>query len=165
MQEIVQRFAEEGYMIDPKALELIGSYPGPLGELVEGVIRELESSTLVVGVSEIERCPCWSGRVQGDDGSSHQRSSALDPTPSDRRSSSKFAKAQLPSSPSKPSHHLDPFVSSKLIKSRACDIALGLRPPLPSLDSRIPGSGASVRSGARRATPSALVGGGQNPGS
>ncbi len=130
MQEIVQRFAEEGYMIDPKALELIGSYPGPLGELVEGVIRELESSTLVVGVSEIERCPCWSGRVQGDDGSSHQRSSALDPTPSDRRSSSKFAKAQLPSSPSKPSHHLDPFVSSKLIKSTEPVISPSASDPL-----------------------------------
>jgi DNA polymerase II small subunit len=117
MQEIVQRFAEEGYMIDPEALELIASYPGPLDELVEGVIRELESSTLVVGASEIERCPCWSGRVRGDGGSSHQRSPPLDPAPSDRWSSSKFAKAHLPSSPSTPSRHLGPFISLELAKS------------------------------------------------
>jgi len=88
MQEIVQRFAEEGYMIDPEALELIASYPGSRDELVEGVIRGLEPSTLVVCASEIERCPCWAEWVQGDGGLFHQKSPQLKTLPSESFSSS-----------------------------------------------------------------------------
>lgn len=117
MQEIVQRFAEEGYMIDPEALELIASYPGPLDELVEGVIRGLESSTLVVGPLEIERCPCWSERAQGDGGSIHQRSPQPKLESPDRRSSSKLAEAHLLPSPSAPSSRLCPSLSSDQAKS------------------------------------------------
>ncbi len=106
MQEIVQRFAEEGYMIDPEALELIASYPGPSDELVEGVIRGLESSTLVVGVSEIERCPRWLELIGGDGGFSHQKPSPLSQAAPDRLASSKFAKAQPPSR-STPSSHTE----------------------------------------------------------
>jgi len=90
-------------MIDPEALKLIASYPGPLDELVEGVIRGLESSTLVVGTQEIERCPCWSERACGDGRSSHQRSARLEPVSLDQRSSSTFVGAQKPPSPPEPS--------------------------------------------------------------
>jgi DNA polymerase II small subunit len=66
MQEIVQRFAEAGYMIDPEALELIASYCGPREELVEGVIRGLTGSMLVVGASEIRASPPWrEGAAEG----------------------------------------------------------------------------------------------------
>ena len=91
-------------MIDPEALELIASYPGPRDELVEGVILGLESSTLVVGVSEIERCPCWLELIGGDGGFSHQKPSHLNQAASDRLASSKFARAQPPSRPTPSSH-------------------------------------------------------------
>ncbi|HPJ30303.1 MAG TPA: DNA-directed DNA polymerase II small subunit [Methanothrix sp.] len=84
MQEIVQRFAEEGYMIDPEALELIASSPEPRDELVEGVIRGLERSTLVVGASEVRRCERWLELVGGDGGgvrSPPKRASLKPPSP------------------------------------------------------------------------------------
>ena len=77
MQEIVQRFAEAGYMIDPEALELIASYCGPREELVEGVIRGLTGSMLVVGVSEIRASPPWrEGAAEGSRSSPQPRSKA-----------------------------------------------------------------------------------------
>ncbi len=138
MQEIVQRFAEEGYMIEPEALELIASYPGPLDELVEGVIRGLESSTLVVGASEIERCPCWAERAQGDGGSARQRSPQLKPASPDRRSSSKFAKANHPPSPSAPSRDLGPSLSSDGAVSAEHLISVPTSDPLSSPRGRGP---------------------------
>jgi len=90
MREIVQRFAEEGYMIDPEALELIASYPGPIDELVEGVIRGLGPTTLVVGAPDVQRCSCWINLV-GADGLG-QRS----PTPSDRSGSDRQGSPDLP---------------------------------------------------------------------
>lgn len=103
-------------MIDPEALELIASYPGPLDELVESVIQGLESSTLVVGTSEIERCPCWSERACGDVSSSHQRSTQPKTATPDRRSSSTVVEAQKPASPPNPSSLLG-SVSSDLVGS------------------------------------------------
>ncbi|HNT72265.1 MAG: DNA-directed DNA polymerase II small subunit [Methanothrix sp.] len=90
MREIVQRFAEEGYMIDPEALELIASYPGPIDELVDGVIRGLGPTTLVVGAPDVQRCSCWINLV-GADGLG-QRS----PTPSDRSGSDRQGSPDLP---------------------------------------------------------------------
>ena len=101
MQEIVQRFAEEGYMIDPEALELIASCPEPRDELVEGVIRGLERSTLVVGASEVRRCKSWL-ELSGGDGQSTppdpNRSASKRPQPA------KFgeAKSSSPSMASEP---------------------------------------------------------------
>jgi DNA polymerase II small subunit len=117
MQEIVQRFAEEGYMIDPKALELIASYPGPRDELVEGVIRGLESSTLVVGVSEIERCPRWTELVGGDGGFSHQTPPHLNQAASNRAASVGFSKTRQSSSRSTPSSHLGASIPSARAES------------------------------------------------
>lgn len=91
-------------MIDPEALELIASYPGHREDLVEGVIRSLESSTLVVGVSEIEGSPRWIELARGDGGLLHRKSQELEPTASDGSASPSFAE-KLP--PSNPVHGLD----------------------------------------------------------
>ncbi|MEA2045469.1 MAG: DNA-directed DNA polymerase II small subunit [Euryarchaeota archaeon] len=53
MQEIVRRFAEEGYLIDPDALEMIGFYPGSKEALIKNVMENLDPSTLVVSASDI----------------------------------------------------------------------------------------------------------------
>ncbi|TRZ68772.1 MAG: DNA-directed DNA polymerase II small subunit [Methanothrix sp.] len=53
MQEIVRRFAEEGYLIDPDALELIGFYPGSKEALIKNVVENLDPSTLVISASDI----------------------------------------------------------------------------------------------------------------
>lgn len=55
MQEIIQRFAEKGYLIDPEALDLITSYSGAKTSLVKRVISSLDSSTIVVTVSDLRR--------------------------------------------------------------------------------------------------------------
>ena len=88
MREIVQRFAEEGYMIDPEALELIASYPGPRDELVEGVIRGLDPSTLVVGAPDVQRCPRWTDGVGG--------AGSLPKTPAPWRGAGSLPKASPP---------------------------------------------------------------------
>jgi len=53
MQEIIQRFAEEGYLVDPQALDLIAASPDRR-RLVETVMKNLDPSTVVVGVSDLE---------------------------------------------------------------------------------------------------------------
>ncbi|NYT01644.1 MAG: DNA-directed DNA polymerase II small subunit [Methanosarcinales archaeon] len=53
MLEIVQKFAEEGYQIEPEALELINSFPGGVNQVVEQVLRRLDSSTVVVRAEDI----------------------------------------------------------------------------------------------------------------
>ncbi len=85
-------------MIDPEALELIASYPGPRAELVEGIIKSLESSTLVVGVPEIEGCPRWI-ELAG-----YHKPPELEPSASDRPASPSFSRAP---SPADPVHGLD----------------------------------------------------------
>lgn len=102
MREIVQRFAEVGYMIDPEALELIASYQGPKGDLVEGVIRGLARSTLVVVASDIRASPRWSEVV-----SEGNRPSAQAPVDLKRPSSDRGAPPHFPSSHN-PSSHLVP---------------------------------------------------------
>ncbi len=104
-------------MIDPEALELIASYPGPRDELVEGVIRGLESSTLVVGVSEVKRCPRWRELVQGNGGFSHQKSPQLDPAASNRPETMDFSKAHHPSFRSPPLGSLGAFIPSAQLAS------------------------------------------------
>jgi len=53
MLEIVQRFAEEGYQIDPEALEMINSFPGGVNQVVEHIISRLDSATVVVRARDI----------------------------------------------------------------------------------------------------------------
>jgi DNA polymerase II small subunit len=48
MRNIVQRFAEHGYQIDPQALELIESYSGPRDELVRQILDDMDNSVAVI---------------------------------------------------------------------------------------------------------------------
>ncbi|MDF0591090.1 DNA-directed DNA polymerase II small subunit [Candidatus Methanocrinis natronophilus] len=98
MREIVQRFAEEGYMIDPDALELIASYPRPWEELVEGVIRGLSRSTLVVVASDIRSSSTWKATEGSRPSSSPPRSAP--PSPPQPRSKASAPKGSpRPTSP------------------------------------------------------------------
>lgn len=54
MLGIIQRFAAHGYQIDPDAIELIKSYPGEKKELVDYVLRDLDSSVVVVRTDHIK---------------------------------------------------------------------------------------------------------------
>jgi len=114
-------------MIDPEALELIASYPGPSDELVEGVIGGLERSTLVVGVSEIERCPRWIERVLGNGGFSHQKSSHLGPSASDP---SESFEGYPPSAQVATSESLEAPPSSDMISALGVEVIEGERPNL-----------------------------------
>lgn len=53
MIEIVQRFAEQGYQLDPDALEIIKSYPGMRDDLIRRIICSLDSSVAVVSASQV----------------------------------------------------------------------------------------------------------------
>ncbi|UEC42015.1 MAG: DNA polymerase II small subunit [Methanothrix sp.] len=98
MREIVQRFAEEGYMIDPDALELIASYPGSRQELVDGVIRGLSRTTLVVVASDIRASSTWKSAEGSRPSSSHPRSAP--PSPPQPRSKASAPKGSpRPTSP------------------------------------------------------------------
>ncbi|MHC1631390.1 MAG: DNA-directed DNA polymerase II small subunit [Methanotrichaceae archaeon] len=55
MLEIVQRFAEEGYQIEPEALKLIASCSGSKDDLIEKLIRCLDNSAVVVGVPDVKK--------------------------------------------------------------------------------------------------------------
>jgi DNA polymerase II small subunit len=48
MMEIVQRFAEQGYQLEPEALELIRSHPGAREDLIRSIIGSLDGSLVVV---------------------------------------------------------------------------------------------------------------------
>jgi len=53
MLEIVQRFAQEGYQIDPQALEQLSSYSGPKNELIVEILRDLDGSVAVITPSHL----------------------------------------------------------------------------------------------------------------
>ncbi len=53
MLEIVQRFAEQGYQLDPDALEIIKSYPGIKDDLIRRIISSLDGSIAVVNASHV----------------------------------------------------------------------------------------------------------------
>ena len=55
MLEIVRRFAQEGYQIDPQALELISSYSGPKNELIVRVLGSLDGSVAVIDPSHVSK--------------------------------------------------------------------------------------------------------------
>lgn len=52
-QDIVQRLAEQGYQLEPAALEIICRYPGSKEELLERIIRNADRSIAVIGPSMI----------------------------------------------------------------------------------------------------------------
>ena len=53
MRNIVQRFAEQGYQIDPPALELIESYNGPRDELVRQILSNMDGNIAVIQAGHI----------------------------------------------------------------------------------------------------------------
>ncbi len=53
MLEIVQRFAEQGYQLEPEALEIIKSYSGARDDLILQIISSLDDSVAVIGASHI----------------------------------------------------------------------------------------------------------------
>ncbi len=55
MLEIVQRFAQEGYQIDPQALELISSYSGSKSDLIVRVLRSMDGSVAVIDPSHVSK--------------------------------------------------------------------------------------------------------------
>ncbi|MCX6672875.1 MAG: DNA-directed DNA polymerase II small subunit [Methanothrix sp.] len=50
-REIVQRFAEQGYQLEPEALEIICRYPGSKEELLRRIISSTDRSVAVIGTS------------------------------------------------------------------------------------------------------------------
>jgi DNA polymerase II small subunit len=53
MLEIVQRFAEQGYQLEPEALEIIKSYPGARDDLIRRIINSLDGTIAVVRASDV----------------------------------------------------------------------------------------------------------------
>jgi DNA polymerase II small subunit len=53
MLEIVARFAEQGYQLEPEALELIRSYPGAREDLVRSILNSLDGSLAVIRSSHL----------------------------------------------------------------------------------------------------------------
>ncbi|MCK9565969.1 MAG: hypothetical protein M0Q43_07965, partial [Methanothrix sp.] len=52
-QEIVQRLAEQGYQLEPEALEIICRYPGSKEELLRRIINGTDRSVAVIGTSQV----------------------------------------------------------------------------------------------------------------
>ncbi len=52
-RDIVQRFAEKGYQLEPEALELICGYPGAREELIRQIIGSLDRSVAVIRTSHV----------------------------------------------------------------------------------------------------------------
>jgi len=50
-REIVQRFAEQGYQLEPEALEIICRYPGSKEDLLRRIINSTDRSVAVIGTS------------------------------------------------------------------------------------------------------------------
>jgi len=50
-RDIVQRFAEQGYQLEPKALETICSYHGARDDLIRRIIGSTDRSVAVIQVS------------------------------------------------------------------------------------------------------------------
>ncbi|MFB3765808.1 MAG: DNA-directed DNA polymerase II small subunit [Methanotrichaceae archaeon] len=53
MLEIVQRFAEQGYQLDPDALEIIKSYAGAKEDLIRRIVGSLDGSVAVISASHV----------------------------------------------------------------------------------------------------------------
>lgn len=52
-QEIVQRFAEQGYQLEPEALEVINRYQGSQEGLLRHIISSIDQSVAVIGMQHI----------------------------------------------------------------------------------------------------------------
>ena len=52
-QDIVQRLAEQGYQLEPEALEIICRYPGSKEELLRRIISSADRSVAVIGTSMV----------------------------------------------------------------------------------------------------------------
>ncbi|MDD4446803.1 MAG: DNA polymerase II small subunit, partial [Methanothrix sp.] len=52
-QDIVQRLAEQGYQLEPEALEIICRYPGSKEELLTRIISSADRSVAVIGRSMV----------------------------------------------------------------------------------------------------------------
>ncbi len=59
--EIIQIFAESGYLIDPKALDILSASPG----LIQDVLKSIDSSVVVVGTEHI-KAPVTIGSIKKD---------------------------------------------------------------------------------------------------
>jgi len=55
-REIVRRFAEQGYQLEPGALEIIRRYPGSMHDLVLRIIGGLDGSVAVILASHVSSC-------------------------------------------------------------------------------------------------------------
>ena len=73
-REIVQRFAEQGYQLEPQALEIICSYPGSKEELLRRIINSMDSSVAVIGTSQVS-CHLDLAAPKSTSDSSHPSSS------------------------------------------------------------------------------------------
>jgi DNA polymerase II small subunit len=52
-RDIVQRFAEQGYQLEPEALETICNYPGARDDLIRRIIDSMDRSVAVIPMSQI----------------------------------------------------------------------------------------------------------------
>jgi DNA polymerase II small subunit len=53
MLEIVQRFAEQGYQLEPEALEIIKSYHGARDDLIRRIINSVDGAIAVIKASDV----------------------------------------------------------------------------------------------------------------
>jgi len=96
-REIVQRFAEQGYQLEPEALEIICRYPGSKEELLARIISSINStdrSVAVIGTSLVS-CHLDFAAAKGTSPAKHVPSSQSLPSPTP----SPYSLSSLPSSP------------------------------------------------------------------
>ncbi|UEC40655.1 metallophosphoesterase, partial [Methanothrix sp.] len=120
-RETVQRFAEQGYQLEPEALEAICRYQGSQEELFRRIIGSIDRSLAVIGMQHIN------GLIQSSpkNGIGHAAST----TPIQRRSTHILpASSRTPSRPSFPSASRTPPSS---IEPSASEITLDSAPSDP----------------------------------
>jgi len=63
-RDVVQRFAELGYQLEPEALDIICSYPGSLDDLFRRIISSTDRSVAVIRSSQVS---CLLNSVNSND--------------------------------------------------------------------------------------------------
>ena len=93
-REIVQRFAEQGYQLEPEALEIICRYPGSKEDLLRRIINSTDRSVAVIGTSLVS-CHLDFAAAKSSSFAKHVPTSQSLPSPSP----SSHSLSSLPSSP------------------------------------------------------------------
>ena len=76
-RDVVQRFAELGYQLEPEALDIICSYPGSLDDLFRRIISSTDRSAFVIRTSEVS---CLLNSANSDGRKTNDLVSSLPPS-------------------------------------------------------------------------------------